>query len=112
MPSHTKIYPIHKHPNLADLQTSFTHSCNPDFVEKIVFKFNLSSEYPHYLVKLDLANSSKIVKINGTDVHLILQYSVKNDAYGLWTFPDQEEYIARYEKIFSTLVDILSKNIK
>ena len=102
-----RIYRINRHPTDDDLANYCTHSCNPDYVKDIVFRFQMSSVYPQsYLVKLDQQRSSALVTINGVRVHIILCSSKTNPHYSLYTYPDKEENIKWYEKIFMFLVDL------
>ena len=108
-----KIYHITKHPSDYDLSNFCTHSCNPDYIKEIVFRFQLSSDYPQtYLVKLDQQRATKVVTINGVKVHVVLCSSADNPHYSLWTFPDKEENIAWYERIFNCMVDLADGRLK
>jgi hypothetical protein len=101
-----KLYRINKHPDYEDFSKYRTHNCNPEFIKEVAFKFQLCSSYPQsYLVKLGFPQASKIIEIDEVKVHLILQYSHLNDAFGLWTFPDAPENIAWFEEIFTFLID-------
>ena len=102
-----KIFPITKHPDDDDLANFCTHSCNPDYIQDIVFRFRMSSVYPQsYLLNMNQQRASSLVTIQGVKVHLILCSSNINQHYSLWTFPNKEENIAWYERIFMFLVDL------
>ncbi len=108
-----KIYQISKHPTDEDLANFCTHSCNPYYIKNIVFRFQMSSVYPQtYLMKMDQQRASTLATINGVNVHIILCSSMTNPHYSLWTFPDNEENIEWYERIFTFLVDLAGKKIK
>ncbi len=73
----------------------------------------MSSVYPQpYLMKLNQQRASTLVTINGINVHIILCSSMTNPHYSLWTFPDKEENIEWYERIFMFLVDLADEKLK
>ncbi len=108
-----KTYHISKYPGDEDLANFCTHSCNPYYIREIVFRFKMSSIYPQpYLMRLNQQRASTLATINGVNVHIILCSSMTNPHYSLWTFPDKEENIEWYERVFTFLVDIAGKRIK
>ena len=72
----------------------------------MVFKYQVSSEYPQsYLKQFQLTYSSKLVEINGEKVHLVIMMTPKSFKFEMYTFPDNEVGIAWFERIFTFLVD-------
>ncbi len=66
-----KVYQISKHPTDEDLANFCTHSCHPDYIKDIVFRFQMSSVYPQpYLMKMDQQRASTLVTINGVKVQM------------------------------------------
>ncbi len=113
MTERLKLFRINRKPEMSDLSRYRTHSCNPDFVREIAFKYHLSSAYPqHKLVKLGMPQASAIVDIDGVKVHIIMEWSINIDAFGLWTMPHSEENLAWFSEIFCYLLDIAHKGWK
>lgn len=101
-----KLFRIDRKPEMSDLSSYRTHSCHPEFVKEMAFKYHLSSAYPqHNLVRLGIPKASAIVDINGVKVHLIMGWNTAIDAFGLWTIPESEENLAWFSKIFCHLLD-------
>ena len=92
-----------------DFTKNFIHISNQEQIRELARKYNLASEYPRErLNQIGMPYASKIVTIIGIRVQLILNWSPmkENTNFGLWAFPDEEKYIAKYTHIFDTLYEI------
>ena len=95
-----------------DFTKNLIHISNQEQIRELASKYNLASEYPRErLNQIWMPYASRIVIINRIRVHLILNWSLmkENENFGLWAFPDEEKYIAKYSHIFDTLYEISLK---
>ena len=111
MPIKLNIYSTDKYPDDEVLKNCLTSCPNKEFIHNMLLRFGLSSSFPQSaLTKLGFSHASVIGEIDGEKIHIVLHSRLDNpELAGMWTYPDTDEAIERFTKIFGLLRDFNEK---
>jgi len=96
-------------PSQEDFIQGCTSFCDRELLEEMVFKYNLSSQYPDsYIKPYGIVITSKIVNLFNRRVRLALVHSIKfPEELFMWTHPDNEEGYDWFEYMFNLTMDLV-----
>ena len=107
-----KVYAVTRYPEDDELVGYRISSCHQDFIKRIILKYQISSEYPQrFLVKIGMSVASKLVDMEGVPTHIFVQYFSESDGFHYFSYPDTQDCIEWFEKVFISLVDIYSAKL-
>ncbi|MBE0662548.1 MAG: hypothetical protein IH597_08780 [Bacteroidales bacterium] len=106
-----KVYAVTRQPLEDELPGYRISSGHQDFIERMMMKYQISSEYPqHYLVKIGMSVSSKLVDMDSVPTHIFIQYFPQRGGFHYFSYPDTQDCIEWFGRFFENLVDIYSRN--
>ena len=106
-----KVYAVTRQPQEVELPGYRISSGHQGFIERMIMKYQLSSEYPqHFMVKIGMSVSSKLVDMDGAPTRIFVQHFPQIGGFHYFSYPDTRDCIEWFGSFFEILVDIYSKN--